>query len=45
MLRQGVVRLRKQSGMNGDNLAAIAGIHQTTANPWLAKTKRGRLTG
>ncbi len=40
MLRQMVIRLRQQSGMKVDDLAAIAGVHPTTIKTWLARAKR-----
>jgi transposase len=40
LLRQMVLRLRQQSGMNADKLAAVAGVHPTTIKTWLARARR-----
>ena len=40
LLRQMVIRLRKQSGMNAAALAATAGVHPTTIKTWLARARR-----
>ncbi len=39
LLRQMVIRLRKQSGMNSKELAAVAGIHPRTVEDWLLTNK------
>ena len=40
MLRQMVIRLRKQSGMRISDLAEAAGVHPATVKAWLAKAKQ-----
>ncbi len=40
LLRQMVIRLRKQSGMNSKELAAVAGIHPRTVEDWLLQARR-----
>lgn len=40
VLRQMVVRLRKQSGMCVEDLAAVSGAHPTTIKVWLARARR-----
>ena len=39
MLRQMVVRLRKQTGMSVKELAKVSGAHQTTIKGWLARAR------
>ena len=39
MLRQMVVRLRKQSGMSVKELAKVSGAHPTTIKGWLARAR------
>ncbi|MGY6275272.1 IS630 family transposase [Methylomonas sp. MgM2] len=39
LLRQMVLRLRKQSGMSCEELAQIAGAHQRTIEDWLRKAR------
>lgn len=46
MLRQMVIRLRKQSGMKIKDLAVVSGVHYRTVEGWLARARRegeGRL--
>ncbi len=40
MLRQMVLRLRKQSRMTADQLAVVAGVHPSTIKKWLALARR-----
>ena len=40
MLRQMVVRLRKQSGMRVEELAKVSGAHPTTVKVWRARARR-----
>lgn len=40
MLRQMVVRLRKQSGMTIQDLAQVSGAHPTTIKGWLARARK-----
>lgn len=39
-IRKMVIRLRQQSGMNAEALAAIAGVHPGTVLKWLAKARK-----
>lgn len=39
MLRQMVIRLRKQSGMTVKNLAAVSGVHLRTVEDWLKRAR------
>jgi len=39
-LRKMVLRLNTQSGMNGVELAKIAGVHVRTVQAWLRKARR-----
>lgn len=41
LLRQMVLRLRKQSGMSSEELARVAGTHQRTIEDWLRKARLG----
>ncbi|WKJ89071.1 IS630 family transposase [Methylomonas montana] len=41
LLRQMVIRLRKQSGMSLKELAAVAGVHHRTIEEWLARARKG----
>ena len=38
-LRKMVLRLRKQSGLNGVELARVAGVHVRTVQAWLEKAQ------
>ena len=38
-LRKMVLRLRKQSGLNGVELAKVAGVHVRTVQAWLKKAQ------
>jgi transposase len=38
-LRKLVLRLRKQSGLNGVELAKVAGVHVRTVQAWLRKAQ------
>jgi transposase len=40
LLRQMVVRLRKQSGMSLKELADVAGVHHRTVEEWLARARK-----
>jgi transposase len=40
MLRQMVLRLRKQSGMTSEELAEVSGVNPVTIRGWLARAKR-----
>lgn len=40
LLRQMVVRLRKQSGLSHQELARVAGVHQRTVEEWLARARK-----
>ena len=39
LLRQMVIRLRKQSGMSLKELACVAGVHHRTVEDWLARAR------
>lgn len=40
LLRQMVIRLRKQSGMGMKELASVAGVHHRTVEDWLARARK-----
>lgn len=40
LLRQMVIRLRKQSGMSLKELARVAGVHHRTIEEWLARARK-----
>lgn len=40
LLRQMVIRLRKQSGMSLKELADVAGVHHRTVEEWLARARK-----
>lgn len=40
LLRQMVIRLRKQSGMGLKELASVAGVHHRTVEDWLARARK-----
>ena len=40
LLRQMVIRLRKQSGMGVKELAIVAGVHHRTVEDWLARARK-----
>jgi transposase len=40
LLREMVIRLRKQSGMTVEGLSAVSGVHPTTIKTWLARARR-----
>jgi transposase len=35
-----MIRLRQQSGLSAEDLAAVAGVHVSTVKTWLAQAKR-----
>ena len=39
-LREMVIRLRKQSGMEVAELSAVCGVHPTTIKTWLTRARR-----
>jgi transposase len=40
LLRQRVIRLRKQSGLGLKELASVAGVHHRTVEEWLARARK-----